>query len=211
MGVMKRMLGNQHYGRNNAQFYVEGLAELGEKLDKIQSSNPTIEKSIQNIIRKALADARKDLSSSAKRALKNDPRDAYKAVKFRVYRSILGGNLSILNNRKHGGMTSGYEPPRTLREGQRGGNRVKRGGRTQQVMDYYGPERAFILRFMNDGNYKTSPRQAGTRGGRLKGNRGDLKNIPRGWFKPEALKSMEKAVRYIKGEIDRLFEEEFNK
>jgi hypothetical protein len=208
---MKRQLENQHFRRGNTSFDVEGLSELGERLDRLQVNNPNNEKKITDIIRKALKEARKDLSDAAGDALKHDPRDAKKAVKMMVYKQILGGNLSILNRRKHGGMTSGYEPPRTLKPKQRGGNRVKRGARTQQMMDYYGPERAFILRWMNEGNYKTSPRRAGTRGGKLSGDRGDLKNIPRGWFKPAALKSMEMAVREIKKEIDRLFEEEFNK
>ena len=212
MGYMKRLLEDQHFrGRGGSTFEVTGLKELSEKLDRLQVSNPYNEKRIKEIIRNALKAARKDLSDAAGDALKHDPRNAKKAVKMMVYKRVFGGNLSILNGRKHGGMTSGYEPPRTLKQGQRGGNRVKRGDRTQQIMDYYGPERAFILRWMNEGNTKTSPRMAGKRGGSLHGKRGDLVNIPRGWFEPASLKSMELAVRDIKHEIDRMFEEEFNK
>lgn len=180
---------------------VEGLKEQQKQLDDLLMKNPTMEKKIQGIIRKVLNVARKDVGRDAQ--LGNDPRKAYKAVKSAVYRRILGGNISILNRRKASDKTTNYEPPRKLRQGQRGGNRVKRGGRTQQIMSYEGVDRAFILRFVNSG---TSGRMAGTRGGRLSGNRGKIS--ARDWFPGASKKAMEKAIETLETEVAKLWETE---
>ena len=111
---------------------VEGLREEREMLDRLLASNPDMEKRMQDIIRKVLKYARAEVSKGAKSSIPNDPRHAYKAVKTSIYKRILGGNVSILNRRRASGKTSNYEPPRTLQPGQRGGNRVPRGARTQR-------------------------------------------------------------------------------
>ena len=120
-------------------------------------------------------------------------------MKSAVYKRILGGSISILNrkNAKGGGS---YEPPRkgTSDPFGRGGNRVPRSQRTQQVMSYQGADRAFILRFLNAG---TDVRDAGTRGGRLSGNRGRIE--PRNFFATSSQKAMEQAAE----QLDRLIEE----
>ena len=130
---------------------LEGLKEEREMLDRLLASNPDMEKRMQDIIRKVLSYARAEVSKGAKSSIPNDPRNAYKAVKTAIYKRILGGSVSILNRRRASGRTSNYEPPRTLQPGQRGGNRVPRGARTQQLMSYEGADRAFILRFLNSG------------------------------------------------------------
>lgn len=130
---------------------IDGLIKQREELERLLISNPDNSKRVQKIIRKVLLEVRKAVSSQAKGAIKSDPRQAYKAVKTAVYRQILGGNVSILNKRKASTQFSSYEPPRTLRSGQRGGNRKKRSPRTNDVMHYAGPDRAFILRFLNSG------------------------------------------------------------
>lgn len=192
---------------NSGNFQVDGMEELGKKLDRLQLKNPAMEKKIQDIIRKAIQQARKIVSQRAHDAIPNDPRDAYKAVKSMVYKRILGGNVSILKKRRASGGISGYEPPRTLRNGQRGGNRVRRGSRTQQMMDYQGGDRGMILRWLNTGNTKTRPRVAGTRGGRLSGKRGNLR--PRNWFPSAGQQGINEAAKFINSEIDRLIAEEF--
>ena len=185
---------------------VTGLDELSKKLDRLQAHDSQMEQRITKIIREAIKAARSMVTQDAKGAVGNDPRHAYKAVRSMVYKRILGGNISILQKRKAGSGKSGYEPPRTLRPGQRGGNRVPRSARTQQVMDYEGSDRGFILRFLNSG---TGQRTAGTRNGRLHGNRGSI--AARNWFPSSGQRAMNAAAQYIIDEIDRLIAEEFGK
>lgn len=185
---------------------VTGLDELSKKLDRLQAHDSQMEQRITKIIREAIKSARSMVTADAKGAVGNDPRHAYKAVRSMVYKRILGGNISILQKRKAGSGKSGYEPPRTLRPGQRGGNRVPRSARTQQVMDYEGSDRGFILRFLNSG---TGQRTAGTRNGRLHGNRGSI--AARNWFPSSGQRAINAAAQYIIDEIDRLIAEEFGK
>lgn len=185
---------------------VTGLDELSKKLDRLQAHDSQMEQRITKIIREAIKAARSMVTADAKGAVGNDPRHAYKAVRSMVYKRILGGNISILQKRKAGSGKSGYEPPRTLRPGQRGGNRVPRSTRTQQMMDYEGSDRGFILRFLNSG---TGQRTAGTRNGRLHGNRGSI--AARNWFPSSGQRAMNAAAQYIIDEIDRLIAEEFGK
>ena len=185
---------------------VTGLDELSKKLDRLQARDSQMEQRITKIIREAIKAARSMVTQDAKGAVGNDPRHAYKAVRSMVYKRILGGNISILQKRKAGGGKSGYEPPRTLRPGQRGGNRVPRSARTQQMMDYEGSDRGFILRFLNSG---TGQRTSGTRNGRLHGNRGSI--AARNWFPSSGQRAMNAAAQYIIDEIDRLIAEEFGK
>ena len=185
---------------------VTGLDELSKKLDRLQAHDSQMEQRITKIIREAIKAARSMVTQDAKGAVGNDPRHAYKAVRSMVYKRILGGNISILQKRKAGSGKSGYEPPRTLRPGQRGGNRVPRSARTQQMMDYEGSDRGFILRFLNSG---TGQRTAGSRNGRLHGNRGSI--AARNWFPSSGQRAMNAAAQYIIDEIDRLIAEEFGK
>lgn len=185
---------------------VTGLDELSKKLDRLQAKDSQMEQRITKIIREAIKAARSMVTADANGAVGNDPRHAYKAVRSMVYKRILGGNISILQKRKAGSGKSGYEPPRTLRPGQRGGNRVPRSARTQQMMDYEGSDRGFILRFLNSG---TGQRTAGTRNGRLHGNRGSI--AARNWFPSSGQRAMNAAAQYIIDEIDRLITEEFGK
>jgi hypothetical protein len=185
---------------------VTGLDELSKKLDRLQAKDSQMEEQIVKIIKDALKKARKLIQDDASKALPNDPRQAYKAVRTMVYKQILGGNINILRKRRAGSSKSGYEPPRTLRQGQRGGNRVPRSARTQQMMDYKGSDRGFILMWLNSG---TGKREAGTRGGRLHGNRESI--TARNWFPSSGLNAMKLASQYIEDEINRLVEEMFGK
>lgn len=139
-------------------------------LEMALSTNPETRELLQKMISKAIAEARNEVVRGIR--LKNDPRKAVHGVRRTVYEKILGANINIYNSKKTGKPTT-YEPPRTLRKGQRGGNRVPRGKRTQRVMTYGPHERQWILRIINSGTVN-GPRQAGTRGGRLSGNRGEI-------------------------------------
>ena len=182
---------------------VDGFVEQRKELEKLMMSNPAMEKKVQGLIRKVLLEVRRRLGGEAKQAMKSDPRNAYKAVKTSIYRQILGGSVSILNKRRASGRTSSYEPPRTLQPGQRGGNRVPRGERTRQVMSYEGSDRGFILRFLNAG---ATDREAGTRGGRLGGNRGSI--APSNWFGQHSHVEMEKAAGELASLIDDMIKQE---
>ena len=190
----------------NGAFEVNGLVKQKQELESLMMSNPAMEKKVQGLIRKVLMAARREVAKAAQQpsVMKSDPRKAYKAVKSALYKRILGGSISILNrkNAKGGG---NYEPPRrgTKDPFGRGGNRVPRGQRTQQVMSYQGADRAFILRFLNAG---TDVRDAGTRGGRLSGNRGRI--APRNFFATSSHTAMMKAAEQLTILIDDMIKNE---
>lgn len=155
---------------------IEGYLENAQLLERLLTRDADFAKAYRQVIRKALQKARRLVGDDVKFniGVGRDPRDAYKAVKMSVYKSIFGGNISILNRKKAGAMKTSYHAPRTLQSGQRGGNRVPMSARTLQVMSYYGTDRAFVLRWLEEGTYKTPNRQAGTRGNKLHGNRGGI-------------------------------------
>lgn len=186
-------------------FEIDGFVKQREELERLMMSNPDMEKRVQKLIRKVLMQARKAVANQAKSEMSSDPRQAYKAVKTAVYRRILGGSVSILNKRRAGAPGS-YEPPRKLRQGQRGGNRVPRGQRTQQMMSYQGADRAMILRWLNQG---TGERTAGTRGGHLSGNRGSI--AARNFFSSSSHRAMQQAADQLTKLIDDMIKQEFNK
>lgn len=179
---------------DNGVLSIEGYEENARILDHLLTTDADFAQAFRKLIRKSLQEAKKRISNDIRFAIgvNNDPRDAYKAVKMAAYKSIFGGNLSILSRRKAGSVQTTYHAPRTLKSGQRGGNRVKMSARTLQVMSYYGMDRGFILRWLEEG---TSPRQAGSRGGNLHGNRGAIrrKNV----FSSNAPTEMQKAVNEI--------------
>lgn len=101
---------------------------------------------------------RNDVAGGLKFA-NGDPRGTRGAVKRYVAGKYLGGVVSILDGKKSGSKNS-YEAPRKLRPGQRGGNRMLRSQRTDDMLHYGPDERGFILRFVNSG---TNPRYANGR------------------------------------------------
>ena len=210
----------------SGQFEVDGLVKQREELEQMLSSNPGMEKRLQKLIRKVLMEARREIGKGIKFD-HGDPRQAYKAVKTAVYRQILGGSVSILRKRRAGTQFSNYEPPRTLKAGQRGGNRRPRSQRTDDLMHYAGPDRGFILRFLNAGtqgraiNFKYDESREhvkrGSQGGNLKkygktintGRRGNI--APRNFFGQLAPSAMNKAADQLTKLIDDMIKQEFNK
>jgi len=222
------------YGKTasvNKTFEVEGLHELSKKLDAMLTRNPAMEKKIQNVIRKFLNEARKHASQDVRNEIDNDPRKAYKAVRRTVYRVVLGGNLNLMPKKKAGAPTS-YERPRTLRPGQRGGNRMTRSARTQQLEGYEGNDRGFILRFLTVGarkgggvrqlrSFRTDAHRSqvkrGSQGGDVSkygrtvntGSRGSIR--AGGFFTRIANKAFFNDLADLEQTITKLLEEEFNK
>lgn len=133
----------------NGAFQVTGLAELSKKLDAMLTTNPEMAKSLRRIIGQGMIKMRRKMAKEATDKMDNDPRQAYKAVRYMVYRRILGGNVNILQRRKAGAAGS-YTPERHPSKG-RGGNRMKRSDRTAALEGYQGEDRGFILRFINAG------------------------------------------------------------
>lgn len=115
-------------------------------------------KRLRECIFQELKRIRNDVSGGLKFA-NGDPRGTRGAVKRYVAGKYLGGVVSILDGKKSGSKNS-YEAPRKLRPGQRGGNRMLRSQRTDDMLHYGPDERGFILRFVNSG---TIPRYANGR------------------------------------------------
>ena len=136
-------------------------------LESMLVSNPDTAANIRKLITQEIAKARAAISQSAKGAMASDPRQAYKAVRRSVYKSILGGQVNIFNPRG-GASSSGssFTKARKLdnHPHQRGGNRRKRSARTDQVDGYVGKDRGFILRFVNSGISKPRQTRYGNRG-----------------------------------------------
>ena len=173
-----------------------------EALASLMVSHPDTRKMVKNIIRKELRAARSRISKDARNNLISDPRKAYLAVKTATYKQILGGNISILQPRKASGRTSNYVRPRKLDStpNQRGGNRRPRSARTETVDGYYGKDRAFILRFVNDGTKQRNTRY-GNRGS-LRGNR---------WFEMSSTMHVDMAIKMIQETIEFELGKQYNK
>ena len=182
------------------------ILEQQKVLEAALSTNPNTQKVLQKLIRKALMEVRPELVSAARGALGSDPRGAANGIRLSVYKKILGGNVNILNMRRKAGAPTSYEPPRKLQPHQRGGNRVPRGKRTDTVMHYGPHDRQFILRFINSG---TGDRMAGTRGGRLSGNRGSI--AARNFFRGAGERALTKAADNLATLIDTELETMMNK
>ena len=165
-------------------------------LESMLVSNPDTAANIRKLITQEIAKARAAISQSAKGAMASDPRQAYKAVRRSVYKSILGGQVNIFNPRG-GASSSGssFAKARKLdnHPHQRGGNRRKRSARTDQVDGYVGKDRGFILRFVNSGISK--PRQT------RYGNRGVIP--ARNWLATSGQRELEAAAERLSAIIDK--------
>ena len=184
-------------------FEVDGIVRQKQELESLLMSNPAMEKKVQGLIHKVLLAARKEISTAASGKIKNDPRQAYKAVKSAVYRRILGGNVSILSKRRAG--KRGPLPPvvhqletRVNSKGNhRGGNRMPRSRRTEDLLTYQGADRGFILRFLNAG---TDDRESRV------GNRGAIS--ARSFFATSSQRAMERAASQLETLIEELIKKE---
>jgi hypothetical protein len=166
--------------------------------------NPNTRKEIRKLIQKELAKARNKTSRSVKGAIENDPRQAYRAVLHSVWKKALGGSLKILSRRKAGPRY------RLIRDRkldkyphQRGGNRRKRSANTERMDTYFGPDRSFVLRFMNGGTQNRQTRY---------GNRGSIRatglfehTAP--WYLEEAANNL---AQMINAELSYAFREAQN-
>ena len=132
-------------------FEIEGISEQIKQLNQLMTTNPYMRKQIQSAVRHVLAEVKKKLSADAQSGLQmqSDPRKAYKAVRYAVYKRLLGGQVNILARNKAGSPTNYQKPRKGLPK--RGGNRWGRSDRTIALESYSGEDRGFILRFLNAG------------------------------------------------------------
>jgi hypothetical protein len=216
-------MGEEYMANITDNFQVEGFVEQKKELEKLMMSNPAMEKKVQGLIRSVLAEVRKKMGEEAQGAMASDPRQAYKAVRSAVYKRILGGNVNILQKRRASGGGT-YTPTRTLRTGQRGGNRRLRSERSMKLESYVGSNRGFVLRFLNAGtnergiNFTSDEAREhvhrGSQGGNLQkygktintGRRGAI--APRNFFGNRSHLEMEKAAENLTKLIDNLIQEE---
>ena len=198
-------------------FEVDGLVKQREELESLISTDPAMEKRLQKVIRKVLMAARKTVMDSIQ-FKHGDPREARKAVKTAVYRRILGGSVSLLNKRR-AGAAGNYEPPRKGSSG-RGGNRRHRSQDTQRMMRYQGADRAFILRFLNQGtagrnieNFATNPKREEWPSVEKwnkhpnTGNRGSI--AARNFFSSSSHRALQQAAAELDKLIDDMIKKEF--
>lgn len=171
--------------------------ENNVKLERLLASNPEMEKKVQKIVRKVLTVAQKSVQRTA---MPLSSKEAYLGVRKAVYKKILGGSLNIISGGKSAGNRAPI-PPESQRKKthDRGGNRIPRSKRTEDLLSYAGPDRSFILRFMNDGTTTRTSRY---------GNRGAI--AARNWFGPAATQALEQSAQIFDELITKLVEQEFN-
>ena len=190
-------------GDNGGPVQVFGVDANLEAFGRIMTSDPTMAAIFRKYMRNVLKEARKKLSQDAKNYLKSDPRKAAMAVKFSVYKSMFGGNLSILQKKK-GTAGAKYELRRqrkvTKKPTMRGGNRRPRVDDGRNRLDYYyGADRGFVLRFIGSG---TVPRTSRF------GNRGSIRQT--NWFGHTAPWHMEEAAAEVAEAINEYVTQQTN-
>jgi hypothetical protein len=192
------------------------ISNVADNLMAAMSTDPNMRKAIQQHIREALWEARKEMINSVNFA-GGDPRQSLRAIRNSVYDKILGGQINIKRSRKDHGSGSAYTPPRKLTPGQRGGNRRPRSRRTEQINSGSPLDRGWILNILDKG---TKTRVIGFRntgkGNRTRyenrvyrihrgdtthtGNRGAI--APRNWFRPAAESALQMAMQRISEMIE---------
>lgn len=190
-------------GDNGGPVQIYGVEANLEAFGRIMTNDPTMAAIFRKYIRNVLKEARKKLSQDAKSYLKSDPRKAAMAVKFSVYKSMFGGNLSILQKKK-GTAGTKYELRRERKVVQnptmRGGNRRPRVDDGRNRLDYYyGADRGFILRFIGSGTV--------TRTSRF-GSRGSIRQTD--WFGHTAPWHMEEAAAEVAESINEYVKQQAN-
>ena len=140
-------------------------------------------------------------------------KDAATAVSRRTYKDSFDGNINILGNRKRVSFKQRVYPAPT---GGKSGVLRKRSvqPRTVELYQYYGPDRSFILRFLENGTDIRTAKSSGPTGNRSQATWGNRCSIgARNFFgqvKPEmdaAAKQLGSTlVNYVENWIDEVFD-----
>ena len=182
----------------NGNIQVSGFIEQQAVFEHLLSTDPHFDVNTKAAIRKVLKEARGKISRDVASYIKDDPRKAARAVKHTVYKTLFGGNVSILSKRKAGDK---YELIRqkTLRPGQVGGNRRPRVAERNRLDQYFGSDRGFILRFISSGTVSRDTRY---------GNRGSIRRTDMfghvaTWHMEQAAEDLANAINeYVKQQIN---------
>jgi len=192
------------------------ISNVADNLRAAMTTDPNMRKAIQQHIREALWEARKEMINSANFA-NGDPRQSLRAIRNSVYEKVLGGQINIKRSRKDHGSGIAYTPPRKLTPGQRGGNRRPRSERTEQINRGSPLDRQWILNILNKGTktrvigFRNTVKANRTRydnrvyrigrGDKARtGNRGSI--APRNWFMQAAEKALSTAMQRISEMIE---------
>ena len=142
------------------------ISNVADNLQAVMTTDPKMRKAVQQHIREALFEARREMINSANFA-NGDPRQSSLAIRTSVYEKVLGGQINIKKAKSEHGGGNSYTPTRKLVAGQRGGNRRPRSERTEQINRGSPLDRQWILNILNKG---TKTRVIGVRH-TVKGNR----------------------------------------
>ena len=192
------------------------ISNVADNLKAVMSTDPKMRKVIQQHIREALWEARREMINSIN-FVNGDPRQSLRAIRNSVYEKILGGQINIKKSKSDHGGGSSYTPPRTLTPGQRGGNRRPRSERTEQINRGSPLDRGWVLNILNKGtktrvigfrNTVKANRSAYekrvtriSRGEKSHtGNRGSI--AARNWFMPAAENALSMAMQRISEMIE---------
>ena len=149
-------------------------------------------KYIRSIMRKPIAQVKREVANAAKASMKSDPRKAYKAVRGYVWkRGDIGMSVSIMDGKKRGGKT--YTRNRKIHRP------IKE--RTLQLDSYMGADRGFVLRAIDQGHGNITTK--------LKtGGEGKLPMLPaKRFFIKAAEPAMDEAVAEVSRRISILIKE----
>ena len=166
----------------------------------LMSGNKKMENKVRKIVRQLVREARDKVATATESMLRNDPRKTAHAIRSTVYKEVIGANLNILSSRKAKNGPVAYEKPRTLRQGQVGGNRIKPSAKTQRMESYQGFDRIFVLRWISNGTAQRTSRY---------GNRGSI--TARRWFGPTASQALDQMSAKFVEMVEQLIVEEMSK
>ena len=175
-------------------------------LERLLTTDPTMEQYMRTAIDYVLQQARKDTVNEISSKLQSDPRHAARAVRRSLYKQILGGQINILRKKKAG--SPGNVPPST-----RG-----RLADTTRYLSYQGSDRSFVLRFLNAGTEERVTKHMNghrilrteRRGNRVYrtstiGSRGAIEG--RNFFGPASTAAMNEAAALLTKELERIVKE----
>ena len=182
--------------------------ESNVRLEKLLTTDPTMERGLRNAIAYVMGKARQSVVDAASTAMTTDPNHAAKAIRRTIYQQILGANLNILRKRRAGKTAS---VPASLRG---------RTSDTERILGYQGSDRGFILRFVNagtrertathmDGHAIRLTQRSGNRvyqGGSRIGYRGSIQG--KNFFGPAALAAINEVVPILQAKFEEIIQQQ---
>jgi hypothetical protein len=153
-------------------------------------------------------------ANAVRKARDNGAGTAAGAVLRRQYKDELAGNINIASpGRRLSSMKRVVEEPNGGKSGIRRERTVK--SRTQQLREYYGPDRSFVLRILESGRDVYMAHAEGAMGPGSKATHGRRGAIaPRNWFFHSMRSDMEQAAQQLgytlATAVEKWIEQKFN-